>query len=129
MVRMTDKNCSGDFFAGFVVGALLGAAAALLFAPQTGEQTRTLIRERGIELKERADELSIEARKRAEELQDEARGRAGDISGQAKERAKDLQARVQQAVDEGKAAATTKKEELLSRLDEARTEDDAPAEE
>jgi gas vesicle protein len=126
---MTDRNCSGDFFAGFVVGALLGAAAALLFAPQTGEQTRTLIRERGIELKERADELSIEARKRAEEFQDQARDRASELSGQAKGKARGLQTRVQQAVDEGKAAATTKKEELLSRLDETRTAEEAPAEE
>jgi gas vesicle protein len=125
---MADKSCSGDFFAGFMVGALLGAAAALLFAPQTGEQTRTLIRERGIELKGQADELSVEARKRAEVLQEQARERAGGLSGQAKERARNLQSRVQQAVEEGKAAATTKKEELLSRLDEQPAPDEVPDE-
>lgn len=114
---MAEKTCSGEFFAGFLVGALVGAAAALLFAPQSGEETRTLIRDRGIELKERADVLSMEARKRAEEIQD-----------QAKEKAKDLQDRVKQAVEEGKAAATTKKEELLTKLDEARQPGEAPAE-
>lgn len=103
---MGDQNCSIDFFAGFLVGVLVGAAAALLFAPQAGEETRTLIRDKGIELRERADDLSGEARKRAEELQGQVKGKAGE-----------LQTKVQEAVDEGKTAATKKKEELLSQLD------------
>jgi gas vesicle protein len=113
---MGDKTYSGDFFAGFVVGALVGAAAALLLAPQSGEETRTLIRDKGIELGERADALSVEARRRAEELQVEAKGRAETLSAQAKERAESLQGKMREAVDEGRAAATKKKEELLSQL-------------
>lgn len=103
---MANKTGSIDFFAGFLVGALVGAAAALLFAPQSGEETRTLIRDKGIELKERADDLSEEARKRAEEIQD-----------QAKERTDELQVKVKQAVEEGKSAATKKKEDLLSQIE------------
>jgi gas vesicle protein len=96
-IQMADKTCAPDFFAGFVVGALVGAAAALLFAPQSGEETRILIRDKGIELREQADDLSVEARRRAERLQ----------------------AQMKQAVNEGKSAASTKKEQLLSQLDEA----------
>lgn len=103
---MGDKTSSVDFFAGFVVGALVGAAAALLFAPQSGEQTRTMIRDKGIEIKDRADDLSLEARRKAEELQSQAREMAGDY-----------QTRVKQAVDEGKTAATRKKEELLAQIE------------
>ena len=66
---MAEKNYGADFIAGFLVGALVGAAAALLLAPQSGEETRDLIRERGIELGHRADELSMEARKKAEDFQ------------------------------------------------------------
>lgn len=113
---MGDKTSGTDFFAGFLVGALVGAAVALLFAPQSGEETRTLIRDRGIELGERADALSAEARKRAEELQAQARERADMLSAQAKERAQDLQGKVKQAVEEGKVAATKKKEDLLSQI-------------
>jgi gas vesicle protein len=91
---MEDKACTGDFLAGLFVGALVGAAAALLLAPQSGEETRTLIHDKGIELGQRADELSVEARQRAEELQ----------------------TKMQQAVDEGKATATQRKEELLSQV-------------
>ena len=102
---MAEKNCSGDFVAGFLVGALVGAAAALIFAPMSGEETRGIIREKGVELGQRADVMSLEARKRAEELQ-----------SQAKERAGALQERVKVAVDEGKAAAIRTKEDLLAQV-------------
>jgi gas vesicle protein len=102
---MAEKNCSGDFVAGFLVGALVGAAAALIFAPMSGEETRGMLRERGVELGQKADEMSVEARKRAEELQI-----------QAKERAGALQERVKVAVDEGKAAAIRTKEDLLAQV-------------
>jgi gas vesicle protein len=101
---VADKTCAGDFLAGLLVGALVGAAAALLLAPQSGEETRTLIREKGVELGHRADEFSLEARQRAEELQ----------------------SRMKQAVDEGKATATHKKEELLSQVG-AKATDETPA--
>lgn len=104
---MADKTGSVDFFAGFLVGALVGAAAALLFAPQSGEETRTLIREKGIELKEQADDLGVEARKRAEELQAQAQQKAGD-----------LQAQVKHAVEEGRSAAAVSKQDMLSRMEE-----------
>jgi gas vesicle protein len=105
---MADKTGTVDFVAGFLVGALVGAAAALLLAPQSGEETRTLIRDKGIEIREHADELSAEARKRAEELQLQAKGKADD-----------LQAKLKEAMEEGKTAATTRKEELLAKIEGA----------
>ncbi len=117
---MAENKCAGDFLAGFVVGALVGAATALLFAPMSGEETRVMIREKGVELGQRADEMSVEARKRAEEFQ-----------VQAKERAEVLQERVKVAVDEGKAAATKTKEDLLAQVGQAEAvvEEAPPAEE
>ena len=44
-------NDFGAFLAGFVVGGVIGAIAALLLAPQSGEETRTMIYDRSIELK------------------------------------------------------------------------------
>lgn len=96
---------SGDFLAGFILGGLVGAAVALLLAPQPGEETRALLRERGIELKERADELSAEAKKLASGLQE--RGKE-TLEGQV--------SRLKEAVEEGKATAEKTKEELLKKV-------------
>jgi gas vesicle protein len=113
---MGDKTYGGEFLAGFFVGALAGAAAALLLAPQSGEQTRVLIREKGIELQNRADELGSEARKRADEIQVQAKGKADE-----------LQTKVKQAVEEGKAAAAEKQKEMLSELQQEQTTGETPA--
>nr|WP_255603933.1 YtxH domain-containing protein [Oscillochloris sp. ZM17-4] len=40
-----------------LLGALAGAAAAALLAPRSGAATRELLRERGLELKDRAEEM------------------------------------------------------------------------
>ena len=39
------EKSSGGGLGGFLLGALVGAGAALLFAPQTGEETREVLRE------------------------------------------------------------------------------------
>jgi gas vesicle protein len=110
---MADK--SGDFLAGFFVGALVGAAAALLLAPQSGEETRALIRDKGIELQERSAEMSAEARRRAAEIQ-----------VQTKERAADTQAKLKEAVDQGKTAASEKKAQLLTQLETEQPAEETP---
>ena len=103
---MSEKMGGAEFLGGFLVGALVGAAAAILFAPQSGEQTRVMIHDKGIELKDRAGELSVEARRKAEEG-----------GTQAKDKAQEIQTRVKQAIEEGKATATTKKADLLTELE------------
>ena len=52
----------GAFLAGFVIGGLVGAATALLLAPQSGEETRVFIKDKSIELKDKAIETTEEAR-------------------------------------------------------------------
>jgi gas vesicle protein len=105
---MSDKNGT-DFLAGFLLGALAGTALALLFAPQSGEQTRQVLKEQTIELKGRAEDLSAKAREQAEELT--ARGRIV-----LEERV----AQLEEAVAEGKRAGDKKVKELQTKLDEAR---------
>lgn len=73
---MSDSNDFGNFFAGFMLGGLIGAAVALLMAPQSGEETRAIIKDKSIELKDKAVEYSQDARMRAEAAMVEARSRA-----------------------------------------------------
>ncbi|MEY3151358.1 MAG: hypothetical protein RL635_243 [Chloroflexota bacterium] len=67
-----NSSDSGAFVVGFIVGGLVGAAVALLLAPQTGEETRSDLMRKGIELRERGESALHEARVRAEELAAEA---------------------------------------------------------
>jgi gas vesicle protein len=77
---MADRESDfGAFLAGFVVGSVIGAVAALLLAPQSGEETRTLIHDRSIELKDKAVEKAETARIKAEAAAAEARARADEL--------------------------------------------------
>jgi len=87
------------FLVGFVVGGLVGAATALLLAPQSGEETRTLIKEKSIELKDKATETAEEARAKAEAAAAEARARADEWAAIAKARAEELKQRGQEVLE------------------------------
>lgn len=77
---MADNNGDlGSFLAGFVIGGLIGAGVALLLAPQSGEETRGLIKDKSIELRDRAYETAEETRTKAEQLAQQARERAAEI--------------------------------------------------
>lgn len=83
---MSDSDTFGAFFAGFVVGGLAGAAAALLLAPQSGEETRAQLQERGIELQSKAQDTIEDARKRADAVIADAQERSRVILEEQKER-------------------------------------------
>lgn len=82
------KSIAG-FVLGFVFGSLIGMVVGILLAPQSGEETRDLLKEKGIELRVRTEELSEEGR-----------------------------ARLQEAIEQGKITATRRKEELTKALEE-----------
>ena len=56
------KDNSGSLMVAFVIGALTGAAVALLFAPATGEETRELIGQKAREGQARAREAMDQGR-------------------------------------------------------------------
>jgi gas vesicle protein len=77
---MADNNGDlGSFLAGFVIGGLIGAGVALLMAPQSGEETRGLIKDKSIELRDRAVETADDARAKADQFAQQARERAAEI--------------------------------------------------
>jgi gas vesicle protein len=72
-----DDGNFGSFFAGVVLGGLIGAGVALLYAPQSGEETRILIKDKSIELKdttvEKADQARSQAQQKAAEWQEKGK--------------------------------------------------------
>jgi gas vesicle protein len=111
---MSDESNGFAFLSGVVLGGLVGAAVALLLAPQPGEETREQLREKSLELKDRMIELSEEARKKAEEFQSEGRA---TVETQT--------ARVKEAIEEGKQAAAKKKKDLIEELGREKGENPA----
>jgi gas vesicle protein len=85
---MSDRNDFGSFLAGFIVGGLTGAVVALVLAPQSGEETRTIIKEKAIELKDKAadtyDEVYTDAKSKADELTSIAKKRAAELQVKGK---------------------------------------------
>jgi gas vesicle protein len=75
---MSDHDDFGAFLIGFVVGGVAGAVAALLLAPQSGEETRALIKDKSIELRDMAAEQAEMVATRANEFADEAKTRGKD---------------------------------------------------
>jgi gas vesicle protein len=98
---MSERDEFGAFLVGFIVGGLSGAVAALLFAPQSGEETRAVIKERSIELRDkaaeeaeaawrRAEAAAIDAREKAEELSRQALAQSEEITLKARKRGEEL---------------------------------------
>ncbi len=104
---MADNNDFGAFLSGFVVGGLVGAAVALLLAPQSGEETRAVIRDKSIELRDSAYSQAEVVRGRAGEAVDQAKTRAGEVMDTAKVKASDIQKRSQVVLEEQKERLST----------------------
>jgi gas vesicle protein len=68
-----NNNDFFTFFTGMVIGSLVGAATALLLAPQSGEETRALLRDKSIELKDKAVEYGQDMQMRAEKALEDTR--------------------------------------------------------
>jgi gas vesicle protein len=57
-----DDSGAGTVVVAFVLGALTGAAVALLMAPQSGEETRRFLKDKAREGREKAEEAARQGR-------------------------------------------------------------------
>ena len=92
---------------GFLLGALVGAGVALLFAPQSGAEIRRLIRDYAVRAKEElADNVELGA---------EALDSAVDRGHEFVEKVHEAGREAKTYVDAGRKAAQDTKDELTSR--------------
>ncbi|MEZ5353770.1 MAG: YtxH domain-containing protein [Bryobacteraceae bacterium] len=82
---MQDNNDSKVIW--FLAGAAIGATVALLFAPQTGEETRRLIKDQANKGKDRIGETGRDLADRSRDLYDKGR-RIADEAAEVFERGK-----------------------------------------
>jgi gas vesicle protein len=76
----------GTLAIGILIGSVVGTGVALLAAPQSGEKTRTMLREKGIELKSRASTTVQETRVKAEDVVSKVRSRAEELASRINQR-------------------------------------------
>jgi len=79
-------NSIGVLAIGILIGSVVGTGVALLAAPQSGEKTRNMLREKGMELKTRASSTVQETRGKAEDVVSKVRSRAEELAGRISQR-------------------------------------------
>ena len=114
---MTQQRARRDdgvgYVAFFLLGGLMGAAAALLFAPKSGRELRADIADAtrtGVDqAREKATEFYETGRERAGELYETASSKAGEIAATAREAATRRGESIQAAIEAGKRAYAEEK--------------------
>lgn len=74
-----------SLFIGLLAGALAGVVTTLLLAPQSGEETRTQIREKGTELKDKAETTYADLQERLDSTATELRTEVEKLSARVEE--------------------------------------------
>lgn len=93
------------FISGMLLGGLVGAAAGLLMAPYSGKETRMMLQEKGIELKDQVETTARETRDRVETA-------ARDLRAKAETVVDDTRTKLEGAVDNTRTKLETNKERL-----------------
>lgn len=117
---MSNENSAG-WLAAFVSGALIGAGAALLFAPRSGKETRELLADYGCDLKEKLPEglrnradATIEHGHQLVERGQELIKRGHDIVLEGREYIDDKKRILNAAIEAGRAAMEQEKQNLAA---------------
>ncbi len=93
----------------FLLGAILGAGVALLFAPRSGEETQREIKERAVRLRDAAEQRVRDVQLQVEERLEQARGEVMERVDAIRE-----------AVDSGREAAKEARTELEDRIERSK---------
>lgn len=105
---MSDSGSDiGAFMAGFVIGGLVGAATALILAPQSGEATRTQLASKSQELRDAGVQQYEAARTRVQDTTVQAQEQARIVLDEGK-------TKVNTAIERGKKAVGEVQEEIAA---------------
>ena len=97
-----------NFFTGLLIGGLAGAATMLLFAPQSGKETRRQIQQKTSELRDQTmttvEDTMGQIRGKATQLKADVRDKAQELKQQGQEVLVEQLDRVSEAAEKGKRA-------------------------
>lgn len=74
-----------NWVTGMLTGGAIGAAVGILAAPRSGEKTRRMLRDKGMELRDGANQALEDARDRMDEAKGDVRRRFSDLKAVGQE--------------------------------------------
>jgi gas vesicle protein len=94
------ENQQGHFFMGLLIGGALGVLAGIFFAPKSGKELRSDIKEKGSKVVKDAREMYADAGTKAKEIIEEAKHQGEELKkeadrylSEARQKAKEILAR------------------------------------
>ena len=120
-----NNNPTSSFILGLVLGTLTGAVVTLLTAPKSGEATREVIKEKSIELRERAATTAEDARSQAEHFLADTQERYIDIQHRGQELFDEQKKKLEKALEAGWNKAPVGVEPSVETAEEAPTPETA----
>jgi gas vesicle protein len=115
---MSEKR---DFVVGMLVGSAIGAAVALLYAPQPGDATRDLIKTKAGEAKDKAGELASTAREKAttaaSNIGSTVSEKAAGVRDSATTMVSQVKSSAQDLIVKGRSVIETKKDQMAAAVD------------
>ena len=97
---MSERSGFGSFFVGFLAGAVAGAIATVLYAPNSGEETRAAIKDKKEDIIGKANLSVDDAYKQAETAAREARDRFESLATATRQHAEDITRKGQVILEE-----------------------------
>ena len=115
---MCDRNNSGSFILGALVGGVVGALTGMLSAPASGEETRRKIRQTGEHYVERGERAYDNAKDQAAEWEHEIVAKVDPVLRDAERKFKMTSAKLEGASKNLKLELMTKAEDLLKEVEQ-----------
>ena len=87
-----------DFFMGLLIGGALGALAGILFAPKSGKELRSHIKDKESEILKDAKNIYADASTNAKEIMGEVKHQAKDLKKEAEDTGEKIAGKVQEKI-------------------------------
>jgi gas vesicle protein len=100
MAEQEEPQC--HFLAGLLIGGVLGALAGIFFAPKSGKELRSDIKEKGSEVLKDAKEIYADASTKAKDLIDEIKHQVQELKKEAEGAGEKIADEVQEKIGQVK---------------------------
>jgi gas vesicle protein len=117
--RVIVERHGGTTISAFLVGLAIGAGAALLLAPQSGERTRKNLVRGARRVRRQAEEFVRDTRERAEDALDDARAEIETRVDSTRDAFRHRKREVERAMRAGRTAVREYRDQLTDRISRA----------